>query len=65
MAKWIVNTVEDFITIEADGLAIGESGVLTAYSSTQQDEPFKYVAGFAHGFWLAYYREDTEVKDTT
>lgn len=65
MAKWVINTTEDFVTVEADAIVIQEDGILTAYRDTHPASngvmvPYGIAAGWSKGFWLSFHRQEEE-----
>lgn len=56
MAKWVVNTTEDFFTVEADYMTVGVDGTLIAVMDMGPNS-----GAWAKGFWLSYQRQE----DTT
>ena len=53
MAKWVVNTVEDFVTVECDYFEVDRDGVLLAYNRGAIG-----VGGWADKFWLSYHKQE-------
>lgn len=62
VAKWVVNTVEDFVDVEADYMSVIDG---TLYASTEVGPPIGRVnaAAFAPGFWLSFYMKKRDADD--
>jgi hypothetical protein len=63
MAKWIVNTVEDFVEVECDYVSVSEDGTLYAYKSPAPSGGTGTMGCWAKGFWLSVHQQEPE--DTT
>ena len=59
MAQWIVNTTEDFVTVEADYVSVGEDGTLYAYKSPE-GKGTGTRGCWAKGFWLSVTQKEEQ-----